>query len=201
MIENEVTIRRRRLPHWEQREGTYFVTLRTAETLTRDTIARLRHRNRILERFHPKRLNGMSQPPLKLDGRDPSSAQLLTDDVSVGIVRDSFVFLERSGFLNLHGLCVVETHFHCALRTLGDTTLREMSWKFKSFTSKALNRHHSRTGAVWQEEYFDCLICDQKELDERLSYIKKNVDAAGLDPATRLFIRNREFVLPGRGPA
>jgi len=198
--EHRVAVWRRRLPHWEIDEGTYFVSLRTVETLPAETLALLAERAATVRRFDIKFANGTALRPTSLSANERygsfSDARLLRSSAAIAVIRDSFRFLEAEDRCRLHALCVVTTHIHFAIRMLRANPLRELMGRFKSFTSKALNRLIARTGEVWQDEYFDSLICDQNELNARISYIEENVRLAQLSTEERLFVIDRTYKPP-----
>src|SRR6266576_1489074 len=52
------------------------------------------------------------------------------------------------------------------------------SWK--SFTSRKINQQLSREGTLWQRDYFDRLVRDQKHFANCVRYIRMNPERAGL---------------------
>jgi len=50
----------------------------------------------------------------------------------------------------------------------------------KSFTAKRLNEQLVRDGTVWQSEYYDHLIRDERDLCAQVEYLKSNPAKAGL---------------------
>ena len=50
----------------------------------------------------------------------------------------------------------------------------------KGFTAKAINRGRNRNGSVWQDERFDRIIRDDRELQDTWEYVRNNPVEAGL---------------------
>jgi hypothetical protein len=59
------------------------------------------------------------------------------------------------------------------------------SWE--SFTSRKINSLVSGKGALWQRDYFDRVVRDQKHLANCVRYIRRNPERAG--------VRGGEFIL------
>jgi hypothetical protein len=52
--------------------------------------------------------------------------------------------------------------------------------RWKSFSSKESNKLLNRTGSFWQEDYFDHIIRDMRELHDTIEYVMNNPAKAGL---------------------
>jgi REP element-mobilizing transposase RayT len=69
---------------------------------------------------------------------------------------------------------VMNDHVHVLLRILDEEPLEKIIHSWKSFTAHAMQRRHGRRGQVWQDEYFDRIIRDEKELRQKFDYILGN---------------------------
>jgi putative transposase len=58
--------------------------------------------------------------------------------------------------------------------------LHKIVHSWKSYTANQINKVHSRSGAVWQREYFDRYMRDDDELRATIHYIEQNPVIAGL---------------------
>ena len=65
-------------------------------------------------------------------------------------------------------------HVHVLLRILDEEPLEKIIHSWKSFTAHAMQRQHGRRGRVWQDEYFDRIVRDEKELGQKFDYILGN---------------------------
>ena len=72
----------------------------------------------------------------------------------------------------LGAFVVMNDHVHALLTPLGENALKDILHSWKSFTAHQMRRHP--TGRVWQDEYFDRIVRDEKEFVEKLRYIVKN---------------------------
>ena len=139
------TLSRRHLPHWAVDEGTYFVTFRLFDSLG-DDLVRLRGRKRIEE---------------ALD-RGDGLAFLKRAEIGT-LVFDALRFFDHQRYV-LHSACVMPNHVHAVLRTLPCIALAKVLASWKSFTAKKANVLLGRSGRFWETEWYDRLICDEREL-------------------------------------
>lgn len=65
-------------------------------------------------------------------------------------------------------------HVHALLRPVGTHKLEEIVHSLKSFTAKQIRRQSRVGGKVWQNEYFDRVVRDQREFKEKAAYILNN---------------------------
>ena len=68
---------------------------------------------------------------------------------------------------------IMNDHAHALLQPYSDFPLDGIMHTWKSYTANVLQRA-GRRGAVWQREYFDRIVRNEKELDEKVQYILAN---------------------------
>ena len=122
---------KRHLPHWREKEATYFVTWRLAR----------------------------GQPELESNERDLVAAAIR-----------SF----QNQRYELAAYVVMDDHVHVSIRPLSEFELRSILHSWKSFTARQMQRLHKRRGRVWQDEYFDRIVRDDREFAQKVDYIIKN---------------------------
>ena len=171
----------RHLPHWQQAGGTYFVTLRLADSIPNDKLIQwqielrewlLRHpeprtaeQNKeyaelFAERFHWWLDDGMGECGL----RQPKNSE---------IVEEALRFFDGQRYWLGH-FVVMPNHVHVLVRPLGEHTLSEILHSWKSFTAKKINAALGRGGQVWQDESFDCIVRDEVALEKFSAYVQEN---------------------------
>jgi valyl-tRNA synthetase len=109
----------------------------------------------------------------------------------------------------IHRVVVMPDHVHIVLTPL---RLNEKEWHplnkiiggIKRHAAKTINEARGATGSLWQDEYFDRLIRNEMEFEEKLEYIWSNPRRAGLvaDPAGYPFQwrpGSEEFITGGDG--
>jgi REP element-mobilizing transposase RayT len=68
----------------------------------------------------------------------------------------------------------MDDHVHALLAPLPGYELATIMHSWKSFTARQMQRNHQRAGRVWQDEYFDRIVRDDKEFAQKLDYIINN---------------------------
>ncbi|MGH8094471.1 MAG: DEAD/DEAH box helicase, partial [Chthoniobacterales bacterium] len=90
----------------------------------------------------------------------------------------------------LYAACVMPDHVHVLLEpgikeTTADGTLffsvNEIFKSIKAQTTRAINKAAGTSGAVWEKEWFDRMICSESDLREKFECIVRNPFDAGLD--------------------
>ena len=71
-------------------------------------------------------------------------------------------------------------HVHLLTTLHADWTLEKIIFTWKRRTSGTINTKHSRSGQVWQHDYFDRLIRDAAHFENVARYIRNNPVKAGL---------------------
>jgi REP element-mobilizing transposase RayT len=186
VIDRTTRFRRGKLPHWEVKDGRYFITVRLADSLPREVVLRLQetHRNlkeieaqseqfatlqrqyfRIMEKYLDV---GMGACCL----RTPSAAEVVADELTTLHEWD----VEAPHY------CVMPNHWHALIvpkpncvHSLGDIMKR-----VKGRTAKYLRRIVGGSGPVWQPEWFDRWIRNDFEWDKTIDYIRNNPVNAGI---------------------
>jgi REP element-mobilizing transposase RayT len=69
---------------------------------------------------------------------------------------------------------VMDDHVHVVTMPMEGFSLQEIVHTWKSYTANWLQREFGRVGAIWQREYFDRIIRDERELMEKVNYILDN---------------------------
>ncbi|MGE5112562.1 MAG: REP-associated tyrosine transposase [Acidobacteriaceae bacterium] len=169
---SDIGIRRHgRLPHWEKECGLYFVTFRTYDSLPKDVF-----KNAPPSLFHGRR--GLRQREIEQLLDRGTGSPLFADPRCASLVAESL--RGASAKYRLIAWCVMPNHIHFIARLLPGVTLADVMHSLKSFTAKRINKLLSRTGPVWQREYYDRLIRDADEFRRAVTYVVKNPEKAGL---------------------
>ena len=74
----------------------------------------------------------------------------------------------------LHAYVIMNDHVHVLVQPTADHRLEEILRSWKSFTANRLRQVSGRRGAVWQDEYFDRVIRDNAEYEQKRDYILNN---------------------------
>ncbi|MDB6006454.1 MAG: type site-specific deoxyribonuclease, HsdR family [Prosthecobacter sp.] len=179
------------LPHWQQPGATYFLTFRLG-----DSIPTTRRRQWETEReqwrlHHPQPWSAETEAEYhtRFSGQIDQwldaghGACLLRDPNTRQIVENSLRHFDGDHHFH-HAWIIMPNHVHC-LTTLAQTSrLEKVIKSWKGFSATSINKHLSRTGPLWQEDYFDRLIRDADHFANCARYIRRNPKKTGLQPDT-----------------
>ena len=74
----------------------------------------------------------------------------------------------------LTAFVVMNDHVHALVSMMEPYRLEDVVHSWKSFTANRMQRDHGRRAHVWQDEYFDRVVRDEKELMQKFDYIQHN---------------------------
>jgi REP element-mobilizing transposase RayT len=75
---------------------------------------------------------------------------------------------------DLWAYVVMDDHAHVLVAPLDELSLQEIVHTWKSFTTNRLQKDFRRIGLIWQREYFDRIVGDERELVAKINYILDN---------------------------
>ena len=179
------------LPHWTRDGATYAVTFRLGDSLPRpvleawlterrDLIITALQMGRPLSEFEEVRLQKLHSERVESYLDAGHGACWLRRAEIAGLVADALRFFDGQRY-RLHAWCVMPNHVHTIVEPHPGHALPTILHSWKSFTAKAANRLLGRTGAFWQDEYYDHLIRDAEDYAHALHYLRENPVKAGLE--------------------
>ena len=83
-------------------------------------------------------------------------------------------------YYSLIALTIMPDHAHILLAPHDGVELRRIMKGIKGVSARKINMLPNASGSIWQDESFDRIIRDQKELDEKLNYMLNNPAKKGL---------------------
>ena len=104
---------------------------------------------------------------------------LLRDPASAAIVDGALQYFHGKRY-TLLAWSVMPSHVHVVMHLEVGADLSRVLHSWKSYSAKMINRAHGRTGRVWQREYFDRVVRDERELGNVVEYTVNNPAKAGL---------------------
>lgn len=180
-------IHNRTLPHWQQVGCTYFVTFRLADSLPQETLrqwqaehdAGLRqhpapHTDGEQREFHERFSERMQQ---WLDA-GYGECWLRKPDISA-VVEEALKHFSGERYV-LNAYVIMPNHVHVLVTPHSVWRLDQIIHSWKSYSANQINKTLSRGGPVWQEEYFDHVVRNERSLDRFEAYIRQNPSQAGL---------------------
>jgi REP element-mobilizing transposase RayT len=104
---------------------------------------------------------------------------LLRNPPIARIVQEAFLHFQGIRY-HLHAWVIMPNHVHILFTPAPGTALSDIVQAWKSFTAKKVNHMLRRTGVLWQADYFDRLIRDERHFHTAMTYIENNPVRAGL---------------------
>ena len=118
-------------------------------------------------------------PHIRIDGAvyfvtwrvSPGQADLSSAerDCAAGAIRH----FDRARY-DLHAYVIMNDHVHVLVQLYPEYQLEDIVRSWKSFIANRLQREHGRQGVLWQAEYFDRVVRDDAEYDQKRGYILNN---------------------------
>jgi putative transposase len=180
-----IRFQRRHLPHWEVKEGRYFVTIRSADSLPREAVLRLGEIAETLGTIAPEsaqfaKLQRESFQTLEkyLDAglgvcpfKQPTAARVIVDELNalaewqVAVPHDT----------------IMPNHCHVMLvpGTQCRHSLSEIMKRLKGRSARRLRQLLGGSGPIWQREWFDRWMRDDCEWEKCVADIRNNPVKAG----------------------
>ena len=132
------------LPHFDSQDVVQFVTFRLADSLPQEAVVKLR---------------GAARPEsLRDELLDQGwGACWLRSDSIARIVEDAFLVFDGERY-RLHAWTIMPNHVHVLFTVLPGKSLSAIVSSWKRFTARKANSDIGRTGAFWQDDYWDRFI-------------------------------------------
>jgi len=188
----ERTYFRRKLPHYQPKHATYFITFRLAETLPGEAVERLcgeremklglvGQDNILSYKIHKQFFAKYDQ----LLNKGTHGPTWLKNDSIAKIVADTIHYWDGKRY-TLLCYCIMPNHVHLVIENpVGQLdklsyTLSPILHSIKRYTAREANKILQRSGAFWQHESYDHVVRDGKELERVIWYVLNNPVKAGL---------------------
>ena len=183
---------RRKLPHWQQENCTYFITFRLLDSIPAGKFATWNEER--LRWLRSRKLN--PELPLecileKLDSKqkkiyhetfwkgyhdmldDSQGACVLRNPANAKIVADALLYFHGDRY-HMGDFVVMPNHVHLLVTPLADWTLSELLHSWKRFTARNINSIINQKGPLWQPESYDHIVRNEEQLKRIQRYIRDN---------------------------
>ncbi len=158
-----------KLHHYSQINAYQFVTFRTLASV-----------DDYLLKINESTLNESSKQ-LQIDNYlDKSDKGRVLNSEVIRIVLDYCKTLETE-YYNLICISVMPNHIHMLFKQ--NQNMPKIVQKLKGGLSFLINKHLNQKGKLWDENYFDKAIRDERHFQVTYDYIKNNAVKAGLADA------------------
>ena len=156
------------LPHFDSPEVVQAVTFRLADALPRAVAAVRKDETVAAQR---------GRLAAALDAG--YGACLLGDPAHAEMVEAALLYGAAIKY-ELFARVVMPNHVHALIAPKDGHRLPDIAQAWKSWTAKAIKRRRAAAGHVWQREYFDRYIRDERHFAAAVAYIEDNPVKAGL---------------------
>jgi len=189
----DISITRRRLPHWEQDGKTYFITFRTIDSMPERVVAAWRdERDRWLGKHG---INPTDEEWHSELGKLPGSVryefhsvfserfhEFLDDCHGECLLRQpELAAIVARGLLHFDGdryemgdFVVMPNHVHLLVQFLAPDQLKKQGRSWKKYMAVEINKSLGRRGHFWQGESYDHLVRGPEEFLHYREYIASN---------------------------
>jgi carbamoylphosphate synthase large subunit/REP element-mobilizing transposase RayT len=194
----EIKITARKLPHWRQTGATYFVTFRLADAVPATLLRQWKEELKTWLKFHPEPWDVRTKHEYQRRFQESREewldrghgSCLFREESPAEIVAGALKHFQGTRYL-LDAFVVMPNHVHALLLPLNGHSLSEILHSWKSFTGKELKRRSGTQEIVWQDENYDRIVRDEKELQHFRDYIECNPSKAGLHESGFILQVNR----------
>ncbi len=164
------------LPHFDGVSAIQLVTIRLADALPIKVIESIRRTVDVEKNSNPdekmkKRITLIEQFADKGYGKC-----LLKSSGNSQIVKEKLL---KSGHM-IYVWVIMPNHIHFLIKINENSTLSRFMKAFKQKTTREINIRENTSGIIWQKEYYDRYIRDDKHFSVAKAYIRSNPVKAGL---------------------
>ena len=158
------------LPHFDQPGILQSVTFRLADSLPHDVLQRLLRRTSADEAERRRHIESQLDAGIgSCVLREPRCALAMEDAL---LLRDGHDY-------RLAAWAVMPNHVH-VLIAVGVRPLATIVKEWKGASARAVNQILGRSGTLWQREYWDRFIRDERHFQRTIAYIEENPVSARL---------------------
>lgn len=176
-----------RLPHWQQEGAVYFLTFRLADAVPRRLRDQWESEREAWLRVHPEPRSAADEREYHERFSGAIERWLDAGYGSCPLRRQDCAALVAHALrhfdgqrLGLISFIVMPNHVHALFVQHAEWPLEKMLRSWKSFTTREINARLARSGSLWQRDYFDRLVRDERHFANCVRYIRRNPEKARL---------------------
>ena len=181
-----------RLPHFDGGEVAQFLTFRLEDSLPAEVLDNLRSHLDFLP--EDKRAACLRRNCERVLDKGLGACWLNRRDIAK-VVQDCITFGHRKSYV-LHSWAIMPNHVHLIVRPAPGHALGAILHSWKSFTAKRIHALVGGSGSIWQREYFDRVVRNERHLAEATRYIHQNPVQAGLIDRAERWAFSSAFTAP-----
>jgi putative transposase len=176
-----------RLPHWQQEGAVYFITFRLADAVPSHLRNQWESEREAWVKVHPAPWS--TETELDYHKRFSNSIEhwldaghgacLLRRRECAEVVAEALRHFEDERVVMISAV-VMPNHVHAVFVQNPEWPLEKLIRSWKGFTARRINALCGRSGGLWQRDYFDRLVRDEKHFANCVRYIRRNPEKARL---------------------
>jgi len=183
----ETKVHRHHLPHWSQNEVWCHATWRLADSIPMDKLRVWREQKNIWMENNPPPWDEETENEYHTifsqqmeDWMDQGMGScVLRDPENAAIIADALLFFNGERY-ELSAFAVMPNHTHVLFSPRGGYAIAEIIKSWKGYTAYLINKRMNRDGELWQEDYWDRLVRNERHFYKVNEYVKNNPEKAGL---------------------
>ena len=175
------------LPHWQQPGATYFITFRLADSIPATLLRGWEEEREAWLARHPEPWTDLIEREyhVRFSGRidtwlDDGYGACHLREASLRMPLTESVQFRDGDRYRLHAWVAMPNHVHLLATLREGEKLESEVGAWKSVSAHRINGLLNRSGALWQEDYFDRLIRDREHFANCVRYIRRNPGKARL---------------------
>jgi len=171
---------RRNLPHLYTKDGIYFITFRLADSIPSDKVAEIKAANDKAEQMDDEKFKRLLKKYDKILDSAVLGKKYLASPKIAEICKYTLHYPDGKDY-KLICYCIMPNHIHLVILLLsGNKGISKIMQSIKRISARKSNLVLNRTGKFWQDESYDRLVRDDKELYFIIKYVLLNPVNAGL---------------------
>jgi len=119
--------------------------------------------------------------------------ELFSTEESVRFILDILEELRNGGAAKIYAFVIMPDHLHLILKPEKES-LSKIMQKIKGKSSRLINQMENTIGNLWQKEYYERAIRDEKDLTEKYNYIIYNPVKSGLSKSPEEYPYSSEML-------
>ena len=168
------------LPHYDASDKYQFITYRLFDSLPKSVLIDLKEKcfkSKIIDEADKQKYKILID---KFLDKGHGSC-LLGNESAAKIVQENWYFFHKVRY-DLIAFVIMPNHVHLLIKTYKNWPLNKVIHSWKSFSAHKIKKtlKLSNEFCVWQREYWDTFIRDEKHFRKALNYIHTNPVKAGL---------------------
>lgn len=184
-----VRIYTRNIPHWRQDGATYFVTFNLDDALPKPKKNEMAALRRDWELKYPPPRNEAAWTLWAKQSFKKVETWMDAGHGACWFNQTKYADELQRSILHFHGkryevgcLTLMANHCHLIIRPFDNVSLEDETGSIKNVTTQFINKHESRSGRLWQQEFYDRIVRDDEHLFRVVRYVGSNPADAGIPP-------------------